>query len=114
MELLIRIPPDAEKWSGVHLTGGQNGENNVLIGVDNLNSAVIVDCRHAGGLISVMPVELPGVGELTLHVLIDGSVIEVFVEDKLPVSARFYMQNPQNVRVRLVGEASADLWKLKT
>ncbi len=113
LEILIRIPPDAEKWSGVHLDCGTGTQSSVLIGVDCANSAVVVDCRHAGGLINLAPVELSGTDELTLHAFVDGSVIEVFVEDKLPLSARFYMEKPQNLRVRLVGEASADLWKMK-
>lgn len=112
-EMTIKIPPTTEKWSGVNLTGGRDTSENVLIGVDSLNSAVVVDCRHADGVISIVPVELPGVEEINLHVFIDGSVIEVYYEDRLPTSARFYMQKPQALRVRLVGEASAELWKLK-
>ena len=115
LELMIRIPPDTEKWSGVHLTlpGSMDEAEGVLIGYDCINSAVVVDCRHAGGLISAMPVKTSGFHDQLLHVFIDGSIIEVYVEDQLPISARFYVSKPQALRVRLVGDAAADLWKLK-
>ncbi|MHB8088198.1 MAG: glycoside hydrolase family 32 protein [Anaerolineaceae bacterium] len=115
MELAIRIPPDTEKWSGVYLTppGSHEVVEGVMIGYDCINSAVVVDCRHAGGGISAMPIKISGFQDLLLHVFIDGSVIEVFVEDQLPISARFYVTKPQALRVRLVGDASAELWKLK-
>lgn len=113
LEMIIRIPPDEEKWSGVHLTTGKGTDDDVLIGYDSSNGAVVVDCRHAGGVISAAPVNPPGMNDFTLHVFIDGSVIEVYVEDKFPISARFYMGNPQALRVRLVGHASAELWRLK-
>ncbi|PKN95813.1 MAG: hypothetical protein CVU43_23915, partial [Chloroflexi bacterium HGW-Chloroflexi-5] len=115
MEISIRIPPDTEKWSGVHLalSGGQDEAEGFLIGYDCINSAVVVDCRLAGGLISAMPIKISGFQDQLLHVFVDGSVIEVFVEDQLPISARFYVSKPQAMRVRLVGDASVELWKLK-
>jgi beta-fructofuranosidase len=113
LEMLIRIPPDTEQWSGVHLTSGRIVDDNVLIGVDSVNGSLVVDCRHAGGTISITPVQFHGLDELLLHVFVDGSIIEVYVEDKFPISARFYMQKPQGLRVRQVGEASAEMWKLK-
>jgi beta-fructofuranosidase len=115
MEIAIRIPPDTEKWSGVHLAlpDGQDEVEGILIGYDCINSAVVVDCRHAGGVISAMPIKISGFQDQLLHVFVDGSVIEVFVEDQLPISARFYVSKPQAMRVRLVGDASVELWKLK-
>ncbi|MRS02234.1 glycoside hydrolase family 32 protein, partial [bacterium] len=115
MELMIRIPPDTEKWSGVHVAmpGSPDEADGVLIGYDCINGAVVVDCRHAGGLISAMPIKISGFQDQLLHVFIDGSVIEVYVEDQLPISARFYVSKPQALRVRLVGDASVELWKQK-
>ena len=114
IEMIIRIPPDTEKWSGVHLTtGGKDESEGVLIGYDCVNTAVVVDCRHEGGVISAMPIKISGFHDQLLHVFIDGSIIEVFVEDQLPISARFYASKPQALRVRLIGDASAELWKLK-
>ncbi|PKN98495.1 MAG: glycosyl hydrolase family 32 [Chloroflexi bacterium HGW-Chloroflexi-4] len=115
LELSIRIPPDTEKWSGVHLTlpGAKDEAEGILIGYDCVNSAVVLDCRHAGGLISAMPIKISGFQDQLLHVFVDGSVVEVFVEDQLPISARFYVSKPQALRVRVVGDAAVDLWKLK-
>jgi len=115
IEIMIRIPPHTEKWSGVHLAlpGSPDEAEGVLIGYDCSNSAVVVDCRHAGGLISAMPIKISGFQDQLLHVFVDGSVIEVYVEDQLPISARFYVSKPQALRVRVVGDASVELWKLK-
>jgi beta-fructofuranosidase len=115
LEVKISIPPDTEKWSGVHiaLPGSPDTAEGVLIGYDCINSAVVVDCRHAGGLISAMPIKVSGFKDQLLHVFIDGSIIEVFVEDQFPISARFYVSKPQALRVRVVGDASVELWKLK-
>lgn len=113
MELLIHIPPESEKWSGVHLTCGQNAQDSVLVGYDSVNGAVVVDCRNAGGLINVLPIDIPGLQDLVLHAFVDGSIIETFIEGKSPISARFYMQKPQAIRVRRVGEAKVDLWKIR-
>ena len=115
MEIMVRIPPDNERWSGIHLAlpGSQDEAEGVLIGYDCINSAVVVDCRHAGGLISAMPIKISGFQDQLLHIFVDGSIIEVYVEDQLPISARFYVSKPQGLRVRLVGDASVELWKLK-
>ena len=113
LEMLIRIPPDTETWSGVHLTTGHGEDHNVLIGLDCANEMLVVDCRHAGGLISAVPLIPPGLEELVLHVLIDGSTIEVFSKTAPVVSARFYMQDPQQMQIERVGEAVVDLWRLK-
>lgn len=112
LEMLIRVPPETEKWSGVHLM--DNMQNGILIGYDAVNGAVVVDCRHAGGLISALPVDPPGLHDLVLHVYLDGSIIEVFIDDRTPISARFYVPKPQSLRVRLVGRAKVDLWEIKT
>lgn len=113
IEMMIRIPPDTEKWSGVHLAGGRDGAEGALIGFDCINSAIVVDCRHAGGMISAIPIKDSGFKDQLLHVFVDGSTIEVFIEDQFPISARFYVSKPQSLRVRLVGDAVSDLWKLK-
>jgi sucrose-6-phosphate hydrolase SacC (GH32 family) len=113
IEMQIRIPPDAEKWSGVQLTCGTKIDDNVLVGVDFSNSAIVVDCRHSGGPFNVVPVAFSGVDEINLHVFVDGSIVEVFVDDRTPISSRVYFENPQALHVRLVGEAKAELWKLK-
>lgn len=113
MEMVIRVPPLAEKWSGVHLSNSKNLKSGVLIGYDCVNSAVVVDCRHAGGLISALPVKLSGLDDLVLHVFVDGSIIEVYLQDQVPITARFYVEKPQGLRASVVGEAAADLWQLR-
>ncbi len=112
LELLVRVPPQAEQWNGVHLVSGRLPAEDVLIGCDSVNSVVIVDCRNAGGGISVVPVRLRAMQDLNLHVFVDGSVIEVFMEDATCISARFYMRKPQDLHVRCVGEASAEVYNL--
>jgi len=110
-EMIIHIPPQTEKWCGVHVLDGR--ENDLLIGYDSINGVVVVDCRHAGGLISAMPVIPPAMRDMILHVFLDGSILEVYVEDHFPISVRFYVPKPQALQVRLVGEGKTDLYKLK-
>jgi beta-fructofuranosidase len=113
LELLVRVPPHAEQWNGVHLVSGRSPAEDVLIGCDSVNSAVIVDCRNAGGGISVVPVRLRSMQDLNLRIFVDGSVIEVFLEDGICITARFYMRKPQDLHVRCVGQASAEIFNLR-
>jgi len=53
---------------------------------------------------------------LTLHMLVDGSVIEVFVENGPTLTARIYQVPSGPLRLRLEGNAeikSLDLWQMK-
>ena len=110
-EIIVRVPPDTERWCGVHLMDGH--DNDVLIGYDSVNGVVVADCRNADGQISAMPVDPPAMSDMVLHIFVDGSILEVYVDDLHPLSARFYVPKPQSLHARLVGEGKADLYQIR-
>jgi beta-fructofuranosidase len=112
MEIMARIQPDTDQWSGVQLASSGVADESVLIGWDSLKSEVVVDCRKARSLLTCLPVEQAGTDEVRLHIFVDGSVLEVFVDDRQAVSARFYIHDPRALRVLLLGKAVAEIWPI--
>jgi len=110
LEILAQVQPGAAPWSGVYLEAGP-GEA-VQIGFDRQQGVVVVDCRPAGGLLSTLPLE-KDVEQLDLHLFVDGSVLEVFVDDRQAISARFYVKQPQALRTQWVGDVRASVWNVQ-
>jgi beta-fructofuranosidase len=113
MEIMVRVREHTEPWSGIHLITGKASVELIRIGYDCARHEVVVDCQKAGGLFSSLPLEKPLPGELRLHIFVDGSVLEVFVNDRQAISARFYIQEPQALSAQLQGEAQANLWIIR-
>ena len=111
MELLIKVDISSPVWSGVALL--VDSEKQAQIGYDPLQSAVILDCRPAGGLITTIPFPTGLADSVNLRIFIDGSVVEIFDDNRLLASARFYPQNPRAMIAQCVGRASADIWQLE-
>ena len=113
LEIVAKIPPEVERWSGVHISCGSDPKDGILVGFDSTNGVVVVDCRHADGTISAIPVDPPAMKDMILHIFMDGSILEVFINDQTPLSARYYLKRPQALYVRMVGDAAATVYKLK-
>jgi beta-fructofuranosidase len=111
LEISVRFPDDPPEWSGILLEFGETADEAIRIGYESQAHEVVVDCRKTGGLISRVPLK-PGPDELWLRIFLDGSVLEVFVNDRIPISHRFYAQKPDQLRLRLQGGAQAQVWRL--
>ncbi len=109
-EILAHLPPGTAPWSGIYLEAGS--DERVRVGFDRQKRQVVVDCRQAGGLLSTLPLE-KAVDALELHIFVDGSLLEVFVDERQAISARFYVQKPGAMRVQLAGEARASVWNVQ-
>lgn len=110
MELWISLPPHPETWSGITLTTDDGSGAVIKIGFDSSRSLAMVDCSQAGGLVSEAPADNDPDSGLTLHVFVDGSVLEVYVNDLWPISARYYLKG--NIQVNCAGPVHVDLWTL--
>ncbi len=71
---------------------------------------LVLDCSRAGGLISRAP--LDPAAEVHLRVYVDGSAVEVYIEGRQPISARFYPSDPRGLHVGCTGQAVLELWNL--
>lgn len=114
LEILLKVPLRSDGWIGVMLAADTQADACVRIGYDNAKSVVSVDCSLAGGLISEVPIDPVVKGNLMLHIFCDGSVLEVFINDQLPISARFYLPGMRHLRLRCVGNVDVEMWNLVT
>ncbi|HPH97082.1 MAG TPA: glycoside hydrolase family 32 protein [Anaerolineaceae bacterium] len=110
LELLVTFPRPPETWSGITLTSDASSGERIKIGFDPDRSLVVTDCTQAGGLLSETPISPDPDQTLTFHIFIDGSTLEVYIQDRLPVSARFYLTG--KLQVHCAGPVLVDIWKL--
>lgn len=110
LELLAELPPDA--WSGLRLMASADASQRIEIGYDRAAGMVVVDGETMGGTRSCCP--YPLTATLKLRIFVDGSVLEVFVDDRLPLATRFYTQDPGALRVWGVGDVNISIWKKRT
>lgn len=109
-ELLLEGEP-GNTWCGVRLAVSETAPERIEIGYDPETGSVVVDCTAVGGTLSRCPYSLSE-ATVRLHVFVDGSVIEVFVEDRLPIATRFYVADPGALRVWGVGSAAINMWRI--
>jgi beta-fructofuranosidase len=110
-ELCIKIPCISAAPSGARLSI-QNASKSLTILYDPQKQIVMVDAQQAGGLISQAPFQPRDRSELCLRCFIDASVLEVFIDDQIALSARFYINTPQALSIYNLGDAHLELWKL--
>jgi beta-fructofuranosidase len=108
VEMVLELTP-GNAWCGVRLAASETAPERIEIGYDPQTGSVVVDCSAVGGTVSRCPYPLSGT-TLKLHVFVDGSVIEVFVDDRLPIATRFYAENPATLRVWRVGSVAIRMW----
>ncbi|MCO6546387.1 MAG: GH32 C-terminal domain-containing protein, partial [Gilliamella sp.] len=112
---------DAERF-GLQLAATENGKQATLLYVDLQSNRIILDRSLSGlELTGYRSVPLPESQKLTLHVYVDASSVEVFVNgDLYSLSSRIYPKLPAERVVNLFAENGStkitklDSWQLKS
>ena len=69
---------------------------------------------------SIAPIELAAGEPLKLRVFVDGSVVEVFANDRVCITERFYPEKPELLQVALISHGTVataskvDVWKMSS
>jgi sucrose-6-phosphate hydrolase SacC (GH32 family) len=106
LEIIARFRPMEGKSFGVVVRRSENGEEETLIGYDAEKKAIFVDASRSSLDDSVAKhicyanLELKN-NALILHIYLDRSVIEVFVNNKIALSTRVYPTRRDSVGVGL-------------
>ena len=112
---------DAERF-GLQLAATKDGKQATLLYVDLQSHRIVLDRSLSGReLKGYRSAELPKTDKLTLHVYVDASSVEIFVNDDLySFSSRIYPQLPAERWVNLFAENGSakitqlDSWQLKS
>lgn len=121
-ELILKIDltnSDAER-AGIALSASPDGKQSTLLYVDNQAQRVILDRTYSGeGMVGYRSVALPADKFLTLHIFIDHSSVEVFVnEGQATLTSRIYPTSEKRT-LFLFAENGAlrvdqlDYWQIK-
>ncbi len=112
---------DAERF-GLQLAATKDGKQATLLYVDLQSHRIVLDRSLSGlELKGYRSAQLPKTDKLTLHVYVDASSVEIFVNDDLySFSSRIYPQLPAERWVNLFAENGSakitqlDSWQLKS
>ncbi|MGB9607879.1 MAG: glycoside hydrolase family 32 protein, partial [bacterium] len=105
LELICAFRPSYAKSFGVCIRRSPDGDEETLIGYDREKGAVFIDASRSSLDDSLTkPVcysDLKMKGALLLHIFIDRSVVEVFVNHELALSTRIYPTRKDSLEVGL-------------
>ncbi|SCC16782.1 beta-fructofuranosidase [Gilliamella bombicola] len=110
------IQSDAERF-GLQLAATEDGKQATLLYVDLQSERIILDRSLSGlELTGYRSVPLPKTDKLTLHIFVDASSVEVFVNDDLySLTSRIYPQLPAKRVINLFAEnGKAKVTKLES
>lgn len=126
LELLIELAPAHEGLCGIVVRRSPDGSEQTQITYDAALRQLVVDRTHASmdpttdHNLHVAPLTL-GVDEpLQLHIFLDRSVLEVFVNERVSISSRIYPTRADSVGLALLadrGDAQLrhlDAWQLRS
>lgn len=120
VDLLLRVPAATEQ-AEVRVRRSSDGVERTTIGIDRRARQVWVDRDHAsqdpaatgGRYVAPLPARADGGGNgaVELRVLVDRSIVEVFVGGEVSLTTRIYPSRPDSTGIEVVGvpahEASA-------
>ncbi len=125
LEIILEIEPGHADSAGLLIRCSPDGAEQTLISYDWTLGGLIIDREH-----SSLDRQLPydqrvatcppdSQGHVKLHIFLDRSVIEVFVNDEVAMASRIYPTRPDSLGLKLVasgGQArvtSMDVWTLQ-
>lgn len=118
LEILAEFPRG--KAAGLHVRMSPDRREQTTIAFDPAGGALTIDRRHASlnantdRDIRNVPLDLPASEPLRLHVFLDRSLIEIYVNDRVCASTRVYPTRPDAVDVEVIGSPAAfDAWEMK-
>jgi beta-fructofuranosidase len=113
LDLELVIEPLGASRCGVKVCCSPDGTEETVVGYDRAGEKLFIDIQRSSsqgmGLKTVEagPFRLYGAELLSLRVLIDKSVIEVFANNRQGVLRRIYPSHPESVQVKLFSEGGA-------
>ncbi len=125
LEIMFEFEPDEAESVGVAVRCSPDGSEQTIITYDRAIQALVIDREHSS-LDSEVPHDRrvasypwEGTATLKLHIFLDRSVLEVFINDEVAMASRIYPTRADSLGLRLVasgGKASAkllDIWKMQ-
>jgi beta-fructofuranosidase len=109
---------------GVYLACSDDDREKTIVGYDLNDRSVFIDCNQSSMSPDVQrgvhkaQLVLPTHETLRLHIFLDRSVIEIFVNDRLSMTSRIYPTLESSHRVRLFSKGigvtvkSLDIWRM--
>jgi beta-fructofuranosidase len=102
VEIVATLP--ARGRAGVAVLGAPDGSEQTPIVYDGDRGSIAVGGR-------AVPLDTAG-APIRLHVFVDHSVVEVFVDDRIAISERAYPAGPESDRIRVIGAPSQlEVWE---
>lgn len=107
------------KPAGFHLRRSPSGEEQTTIAFDPSSAMLTIDRRrasrnaHTDRDVRNVPLDLPAGEPLRLHIFLDRSVVEVYVNDRVCASTRIYPTRGDAQDIQAIGNPlSLDVWEM--
>ena len=107
LELEVVLEPLGATRCGVKVCCAPDGSEETVIGYDRVSQKLFIDTQRSSRqgkgqqVVEAGPFHLDGTELLTLRVLIDKSIVEVYANDRQAAVRRIYPSHPESVEVKL-------------
>lgn len=124
LELLVELAPVCDGCYGLVVRRSPDGAEQTRISYDAAQHQMIVDRTHSSldpttdRNLHVAPLTLGSDEPLRLHIFLDRSVLEVFVNERISITSRIYPTRADSVGIALFAEREdarllgLDAWQL--
>ena len=85
----------------------------LLVGYDQEQGRLVVDCRSAGGALNSFPAVFSPKENIDLQLFIDGTLVEVFADGRLCLSARYILNRAARLDELTTGDMQGQMWDLE-
>ncbi|MDB5081107.1 MAG: hypothetical protein JWP00_3031 [Chloroflexi bacterium] len=125
LEILLKLAPGAASQAGLWVRCSPDGTERTLIAYDREAGGLIIDRekssldREAVHDRRITPFQPADQEDLTLHIFLDRSVIEVFLNNELAMASRIYPTRPDSLGLCLAAVGSQarinsmDVWTIQ-
>ena len=113
LEIKITFDPKSRQDQSIRLRSSLIPEEYLLLGYNPEQARITLDCRPAGGALHSFPPFSSAKEKIDLHIFIDGTLVEVFLDDRLCLSARYTLSQPARLDEIVTGDVKGQLWDLE-
>jgi len=114
IDLELVLEPFGAARCGIKVCCAPDGSEETVIGYDRVAHKLFMDARRSSSspemgrqVVEAGPLHLAGTELLSLRVLVDKSVVEVFANDRQAAVRRIYPSNADSIEIRLFSEGGA-------
>ncbi len=112
-ELLIEFEAGSQGELMLELCKSPKGEEKAIVGYDGVSDSLYVDAGRCGGASGRVGGYVQGQGMTTLRVFLDGSALEIFVNDRETLTTRVYPARPDSDGMRLYAQGGVRVSRLQ-